>query len=406
MSSSTTEAAALVDVTMPAIGTSINEGTVIGWSKAVGDRVQRDETICEISTDKVDSECPAPAAGVVAELLVDVGETVEVGTVLARIASDGPVPAASAVPPPADASASPDGAAPSGAPARPPRISPVVARIAADKGIDLTRVAGTGRGGRITKRDVLAYAAATQSPPKRPLHSESPYRPDRPQHTAGEPLSRMRQSIGKAMLRSQQTTATCHTVVECDMSSVEQRRRDLGLSPLALVARAVVDTLREFPDLNARLEGDTITRFSEVHLGIAVSLGADGLIVPVIREAQDLAPEGLGRAIKDLAARARSKQLTPDEVQGATFTITNPGAAGAIFATPVIDVPQVGILDLEAIVRRPVVVTAADGSEGIAIRPMVNLILGWDHRAMDGIYAAQFLTAVRHRLETADPAVR
>jgi pyruvate dehydrogenase E2 component (dihydrolipoyllysine-residue acetyltransferase) len=406
VSSSTTEAAALVDVTMPAMGTSITEGTVIGWSKAVGDRVERDETICEISTDKVDSECPAPAAGAVAELLVDVGETVEVGTVLARIASDGPVPASSAVTPPADAPASPNRAAPSAAPARPPRISPVVARIAADKGIDLTRVAGTGRGGRITKRDVLAYAAATRSPPERPLRSESPYRPDRPQQTAGEPLSRMRQSIGKAMLRSQQTTATCHTVVESDMSVVEQRRRELGLSPLPLVARAVVDTLREFPDLNARLEGDTITRFSEVHLGIAVSLGADGLIVPVIREAQDLAPEGLGRAIKDLAARARSKQLTPDEVQGATFTITNPGAAGAIFATPVIDVPQVGILDLEAIVRRPVVVTTADGSEGIAIRPMANLILGWDHRAMDGIYAAQFLTALRHQLETADPAAQ
>jgi pyruvate/2-oxoglutarate dehydrogenase complex dihydrolipoamide acyltransferase (E2) component len=183
------------------------------------------------------------------------------------------------------------------------------------------------------------------------------------------------------------------------MTRVQVRRRELGLTALPLVGRAVIDTLREFPDLNATLEGSTITRYQRVHLGIAVSLGEHGLIVPVVRDAQDLSPEGLAAAVKDLARRVRAKELVPDEVRGATFTITNPGPYGALIATPVLDVPQVGILDLEAIVRRPVVVSDADGNESIAIRPMVNLILGWDHRAMDGIYAAQFLTALRARLE-------
>jgi len=407
VSSSTTDAV-LVDVPMPQMGTSITEGTVIGWSKAVGDPVEVDETVCEISTDKVDSECPSPSAGVLAEILVEVGETVEVGTVLARIAASG------------DAIATPAAAAPQPAPsaqARPPqtstrpsasrRSSPVVTRIAAAHGIDLDLVPGTGRNGRVTKRDVLAYVAdggGTAPEAERPLHSESPYRPDpvADAPAAGvtvETLSRMRQSIGAAMLRSQQTAATCHTVVECDMSRVERRRRELGLTALPLVARAVVETLREYRQLNATLDGTELTRHDAVHLGIAVSLGDDGLIVPVIRDAQDRSPEGLGRSIKDLAGRARAKRLQPDEVRGATFTITNPGAFGAIIATPVIDVPQVAILDLEAIVRRPVVVTDADGQESIAIRPIGNLILGWDHRAIDGVYAAQFLAALRDRLQ-------
>jgi pyruvate/2-oxoglutarate dehydrogenase complex dihydrolipoamide acyltransferase (E2) component len=288
--------------------------------------------------------------------------------------------------------------------------SPVVARMADVHDLDLSVIGGTGAGGRVTKKDVLAHLART--PEERPLHSESPYRPDpapqppapaAPDDLGGvtEPLSRVRQAIGAAMRRSQETAATCHTVVECDMSRVETRRRELGITALPLVARAAIETLRDFPKLNATLDGTTITRFSRVHLGIAVSLGADGLIVPVIRDAQDLSPEGLATRIKDLARRARSKQLVPDDVQGATFTITNPGASGALIATPIINLPQVAILDLEAIVRRPVVITDADGNESIAIRPMVNLILGWDHRALDGMYAAQFLTALRGRLEAA-----
>jgi pyruvate/2-oxoglutarate dehydrogenase complex dihydrolipoamide acyltransferase (E2) component len=209
----------------------------------------------------------------------------------------------------------------------------------------------------------------------------------------------MRIAIGDAMRRSLETAATCTTIVECDMGAVERRRRELGITALPLVARHVVDALREFGGLNATLEGTTLTRYERVHLGIAVSLGDDGLIVPVVRDAQDLSEEGIARRIKDLAARARSGDLTPDEVRGGTFTVTNPGAFGALAATPVINLPQVGILDLEAIVKRPVVVTDADGQDSIAIRPMANLCLSWDHRALDGAYAARFLTALRRRIE-------
>ncbi len=209
----------------------------------------------------------------------------------------------------------------------------------------------------------------------------------------------MRRSIGAAMRNSLSVAATCTTIVECDMTQVERRRRELGLTALPLVARATIETLKEFPDLNATLAGDTLTTYDAVHLGIAVSLGDDGLIVPVIRDAHELAPEGLGSRVKDLATRARERRLQPEEVRGGTFTITNPGAYGALIATPVIAVPQVAILDLEAIVRRPVVVTDDDGNESIAIRPMINLCMSWDHRAMDGVYAARFLTALRRRLE-------
>jgi pyruvate/2-oxoglutarate dehydrogenase complex dihydrolipoamide acyltransferase (E2) component len=292
----------------------------------------------------------------------------------------------------------------------------VVSRIAAEHGLDLSAIAGTGRGGRVTKKDVLAALEAPPPatspepvPAEPPLHSESPYRPDAdvPTVAAGGdggtpvPLSRMRIAIGDAMRRSLQTAATCTTIVECDMSAVERRRAELGLTALPLVARHVVGALGEFGALNATLEGTALTRYERVHLGIAVSLGEDGLIVPVVRDAQDLSEEGLARRIKDLAARARSGGLSPDDVRGGTFTITNPGAFGALAATPVINLPQVGILDLEAIVKRPVVLTDADGNDSIAIRPMANLCLSWDHRALDGAYAAQFLTALRRRIEGA-----
>jgi len=266
--------------------------------------------------------------------------------------------------------------------------------------VDLAAVVGTGRGGRVTKRDVLAWVE--RSAEERPLHSESPYRPEPPPDDLGGvavPLSRMRRSIGAAMRRSLDVAATCTTVVECDMSRVERRRRELGLTALPLIARAAIETLREFPELNATLDGDTLTRYERVHLGIAVSLGAEGLIVPVIHDAQALSAEGLGARVKELAQRARARALTPDDVHGATFTITNPGQYGALLATPVIRLPQVAILDLEAVVKRPVVVTAPDGSDAIAIRPIANLCMSWDHRALDGAYAAQFLTALRRRLE-------
>jgi pyruvate/2-oxoglutarate dehydrogenase complex dihydrolipoamide acyltransferase (E2) component len=400
VSSSRTEAA-LVDVTMPQMGVSVAEGTIVEWKRAVGDEIAADETICEISTDKIDTEVPAPVSGTVAEIVVDVGETVSVGTVLARISTD----ASAALDPPSDTAApapAPEAEEQAPAPtngARSPRgrYSPVVLRIAAQHDIDLEQVKGTGRGGRVRKQDVLAFLeehgeGGGEQPP---LHIESPYRPDPiPAAAAGDGLSRMRRQIGEHMKRSLETAATCTTWIEADMTRVEAARHELGLTALSLVARATIDSLREFPALNATLDGDDYAQHADVNLGIAVSLGDDGLIVPVIHRAQELAPEGLGARIKDLAKRARAKELVPDEVRGGTFTITNPGQYGSIMATPVINQPQVAILDLEAIVKRPVVI-----DDAIAIRSMTILGLSWDHRALDGALAAQFLAALKGRLE-------
>ncbi len=479
MSSSSTSAATLVDVTMPQMGVSVAEGTVVAWRVEVGDRIAADATICEISTDKIDTEVPAPVSGIVAEILVPIESTVSVGTVLARIAAgDGGAPAgadggeapAGAVrggtPPGATAAqalagaASPSGAqAPTGAAAAPSaqapagpaatpaaqapagpgnippspqsvssatpapaygapesgatgngdrrRYSPVVQRIAAEHGVDLSQVTGTGRGGRVRKQDVLAFLEAAPEPP---LHIESPYRPEpapaAPEPAPAEPalaggveLSRMRRQIGKHMKRSLETAAHCTTWIEADMSRIEAARARLGLTALPFVARATIAALREHPALNAWLEGERYTAHQDVNLGIAVSLGEDGLIVPVIQRAHELSVEGLAARIKDLARRARSRQLTPDEVRGGTFTITNPGQYGSIMATPIINQPQVAILDLEAVIKRPVVVTDADGNDSIAIRPMTILGLSWDHRALDGALSAQFLATLKRYLE-------
>jgi 2-oxoglutarate dehydrogenase E2 component (dihydrolipoamide succinyltransferase) len=426
---SPTEDLATVDVTMPQMGVSVAEGTVVQWRKQVGDWVQADETICEISTDKIDTEVPAPASGRVAEILVAVEETVPVGTVLARlVAADEPRETAphdrsgpAATPAPLEAAPSPPPTPPTSTPTPPGtrHYSPVVRRIAAAHSIDLEKVVGTGREGRVRKQDVLAAAAATtgngarptDAAPDPPLHTESPYRPesaDEPRvperegatqtEDVVEPLSRMRRSIAEHMLRSLRTAAHCTTIVEADFLRIERARAALGLTYLPIVARCVIDALREFPMINATLDGDTLTRHRDVNLGIAVSLGEDGLIVPVIHRAQDLSAEGLGQAIADLGRRARARQLTNDEVIGGTFTITNPGAFGAIAATPIINQPQVAILDLEAVVKRPVVVDQS-GQDAIAIRPMANLCLSWDHRALDGALAARFLGAVTRNIE-------
>ncbi len=285
------------------------------------------------------------------------------------------------------------------------RYSPVVQRIAAEHGVDLDAVEGTGRGGRVRKQDVMALLAGNgngAAAAEAPLHIESPYRPDpepAPVTSSGEGLSRMRRQIGEHMKRSLDTAATCTTWIEVDMSRVEAARRKLGVTGLAFVARATIAALREYPALNAWLEGERYTRVNEVNLGIAVSLGDDGLIVPVIHSAHELSEEGLAARIKDLARRARSRELTADDVQGGTFTITNPGQYGSIMATPIINLPQVGILDFEAVVKRPVVITDADGNDSIAIRPMTILGLSWDHRALDGALSAQFLAAVKRELE-------
>jgi len=448
VSSSNTETTTLVDVTMPQMGVSVAEGTVVEWKKQPGDWIEADEIIASISTDKIDTDVEAPATGRVQELLVDVGTTVEVGTVLARIATDakpgeahrsendsssaqGTSEAAAALDAPGEAgelggdtAEEHAGSAQRGsAPARRSgsrRYSPVVMRIASEHGIDLERVEGTGRGGRVRKQDVLAFIEDGGGAEEPPMHIESPYRPDEPAAPkkrkprveappqaapagAGAhsvPLSRIRQSIGTHMLHSLQTAATCTTVVEADLVRIEAARARTGLTYLPYIARATIDTLREYPALNATLEDDTVTTYDGVHLGIAVSLGEGGLIVPVIRDAQELSVEGLAARIKDLAKRARAGQLSPDEVRGGSFTITNPGGYGSIIATPVINQPQVAILDTEAVVKRPVVLTDELGNDSIAIRPMTYLCMSWDHRALDGALAAQFLAGLRKNLET------
>ena len=312
-------------------------------------------------------------------------------------------------------------------------MSPVVRRIADKHGVDLEQVEGTGVGGRVRKKDVLAYVEANggngQAKPAPVLHSESPYRPEEPavrspqsaevaegeavkaeaEPVAGErrePMTPMRQMIAKHMLDSRRTSAHCTTIVEVDMSRVAARRAELKeamkrrgvpLTYLAFVAQATVEALGEFPVLNASVEGEEIVYHDDVNLGIAVALD-DGLIVPVIPKAQRLSLEGMAAAIADVAARARAKRLEPDEVHGGTFTITNPGQFGAVLATPIINQPQVAILDLEAIVKRAVVVDGPDG-DSIGIRPMTYLPMSWDHRALDGAVAARFLSRVKARLE-------
>jgi pyruvate/2-oxoglutarate dehydrogenase complex dihydrolipoamide acyltransferase (E2) component len=463
VSSSNIETAS-VDVVMPQMGVSVSEGTIVEWRKQVGDWVEYEEPIVDISTDKIDTEVPSPVAGRLAEIIVEPGTTVEVGTVLARLSTDakpgephaseqnGAPPtseaAAATGETPAESTATPSPepatATPADAPSRRAghgagrRYSPVVQRIAAEHDVDLDRVQGTGRGGRVRKQDVLAFigdgaSGATATSQEPPLHIESPYRPEPSvpepapsapapapsggaapppspsavpapagayQVPAAAPLSRMRRTVGEHMKRSLDTAATCTTWIEADMSRVEHARRAAGLTALPYVARATVDALREYPAINAWLRGDEHTVHSDVNLGIAVSLGEDGLIVPVIRAAQDFSAEGLAKRIKELARAARSRALRPDDVQDGTFTITNPGQFGSIMATPVINQPQVAILDLEAVVKRPVVVTDADGNDSIAIRPMTVLGLSWDHRALDGALAAQFLAAVKRRLES------
>ena len=393
---------------MPQMGVSVAEGTIVAWRKRVGDWVEADEAIVEISTDKVETEIPSPASGRVSEILVEPGVTVEVGALLARIDAEARPGVAhvdeGSEPEPQGVGSRVSGVG-NGSGDHAPPISPVVRRMADEHGVDLSRVEGTGRRGRVTKKDLLAFLGDTpdtrhptpDTQPEPALHSESPYREEEPVRapapTGGQELSVMRKQIGAHMVRSLQTAAHCTTIVEADMTRIEAARGKLSYLPF--VARAVIAALREFPMLNATLEGDRLTVHEEVHLGIAVSLGEDGLIVPVVKNAHELSHEGIATRIKDLAERARSKRLTPDEVSGGTFTITNPGAFGALMATPIINQPQVAILDLEAVTKRPVVVNG----DSIAIRPMTYLCMSWDHRALDGALAAQFLSSVRRHIE-------
>ena len=412
MSSSATDTKT-VAVSMPQMGISVSEGTILEWRKSVGDPVESDETICDVTTDKVDVEIPCPATGVLARIVAEPGDTVPVGEPIAEIDTGGGGSAAPSVEPTNGAAAPQNGA---DAPAEGDRsgfISPVVRRMADEHNVDLSRVEGHGIGGRIRKKDLVAHLETAEEKPSRPLHTESPYVPDKPAAPAAvpqdglrEPMSPMRKAIAEHMVRSVQTAAHCTTIVEVDFSGVAKRRAELKpafaekgvpLTYLAFVARAVVESLEEFPAFNASVDGDDIVRHPDVNLGIAVSLDA-GLIVPVIPKAQRLSLEGIAAAIADIASRAREGKLAPDEVQGGTFTITNPGQFGAVLATPIINQPQVAILDLEAIVKRPVVLES-DAGDSIAIRPMGFLPMSWDHRALDGAEAARFLGSIKARLE-------
>jgi 2-oxoglutarate dehydrogenase E2 component (dihydrolipoamide succinyltransferase) len=459
-----------VDVVMPQMGVSVSEGTITKWLKSEGEEVAADESLLEISTDKVDTEVPSPASGVVQQILAQEGETVAVGTKIAVIAPEGaPVEAAPETPPePATAQAAQESEATSGAEGETPTaekaeaapsprpepapteappepepepepegdgrregkfVSPVVARIASEHDVDVSQVEGTGRGGRVTKKDILKFiesgapaaapaeappAAAPQAPAAAPRPAPAPaaVAPAGAGETI-EPMSAMRKGIAEHMRRSLDTSAHVTTTFEVDLSKVvgirEKLKREYAerhgvkLTYLAFIARATIDAIEKWPWMNAEPRGESIVVKSYINLGIAVALeGGKGLIVPVIKNAEGMNLLGLARAIEDVADRARSKKLMPDDVQGGTFTITNPGGFGAIHGTPIISQPQVAILDVEAMVKRPVVVTGDDGSDVIAIRPIMNLCLSYDHRLVDGAYAAQFMRDLKENLQTWD----
>ena len=428
-----------IEVVMPQMGVSVSEGTVTKWLKQPGETVAADEPLLEISTDKVDTEVPSPGSGVVREILVAEGETVEVGTVLATIAAEGdaaapaPVTAPPAAPEPQPEPSAHEHKEPATEPvaAVEPEavsengktfVSPVVARIAAEHGVDPDTVPGTGRGGRVTKKDILSHletepAPAPGAPAPAPPAAAAPTPtapPVAPVPAAAgeivEPMTAMRRGVAEHMRRSLDTSAHVTTVFEVDLTKVVNIRQKLkpefqksygvNLTYLAFIARATVAAIENWPWVNGEIRGDTIVRKQFVNLGIAVALEeGKGLIVPVIRNAEGLNLLGLARAIADVAERARTKKLVPDDVQGGSFTITNPGGWGAIMGTPIISQPQVAILDVEALVKRPVVIEDENGNDAIAIRSMMNLCLSYDHRLVDGAYAAQFMKELRENLE-------
>jgi pyruvate dehydrogenase E2 component (dihydrolipoamide acetyltransferase) len=481
-----------VDVVMPQMGVSVSEGTITKWLKQQGENVQADEPLLEISTDKVDTEVPSPGSGVLQEILVQEGATVDVGTKLGTIAPEGAAPAAEAPPesapseaPPApatqdaaaeaSAASSAETPAPAPAPAKPepakPQpaaapaaaaaggngqsdgrafVSPVVARIASEHGVDPSQVEGTGRGGRVTKKDILAFVesgdatkAGAPAVPEAPAAPEAPSAPEvptppepdrvrgpaaaaapraetRPQAepAAGESLeamNAMRRGIAEHMRRSLDTAAHVTSAIEVDMSKVVAIRGKLkpefqsaygvNLTYLAFVARAATETLRDYPWINGEIRGDQIVTRNYVNVGFAVELAdGKGLIVPVLKNAETLNLLGIAKGVVDIAQRARDKKLLPDDVQGGTFTITNPGGYGTFHGTPVISQPQAAILGTYAVVKRPWVVQDEHGEDAIAIRPIMNLTLTYDHRLVDGALAGRFLRDLREKLETWDEA--
>jgi 2-oxoglutarate dehydrogenase E2 component (dihydrolipoamide succinyltransferase) len=484
----------LVDVVMPQMGVSVSEGTISRWAKQVGDRIEADETIVEISTDKVDTEVPSPASGTVVALLVPEGETVPVGTAIARIdTGGGEAPAAAPAPdapaaaveppapvaPPAPAAAEPpphfgpattDGGytpptvdtAPASASAPAPIpvaaapapngggdvsmrtfMSPVVARMVAEHGLDVAALAGTGNGGRVTKRDVEVYLAGGAAPavPAAPAAPAAPAVPvaaapavvaptpppaapvvaaapapaaPAPAPAAGDEVyafSTIRKAIAKHMLESKLTTAQLTSVTEVDMTAIAgyrktlkddfARRHGVNLTFLPFIMKAAVDAIGKWPWVNAEIRGEQAVIKRSVNFGMAVAVDdGKGLLVPVIKNAESLSMVGLARSLADLADRARKKQLTADEMSGATFSITNPGGYGSLIGTPILPLGTTAIIGVMAIVKRPVVITDEQGNDAIGIRQMMFLPMTYDHRLVDGAYAAQFMRDLRRNLET------
>jgi pyruvate dehydrogenase E2 component (dihydrolipoamide acetyltransferase) len=462
------------DVVMPQMGESIAEGTVSKWLKNVGDKVERDEPLLEISTDKVDAEIPSPAAGVLTEILAKEGDTVPVNAVVARISAEGAAaeaapaaapappaepeqaqaneamaqevkqeaPGAAAPAPQAETSQKPEAQSPTPAEGaeddenvaslderRRTKSSPLVRKIAAENNVDISQLQGTGVSGRVTKNDILEFlqspkpAAAAPSAPQPSAPASQPAAPQQPaqayqapqtprvQFAEGsnvkmEPLSVMRKKIAQHMIQSKQTSAHVYTVFEVDITNVDRLRRKhkdayaergVKLTFMPFIVQAVIAGLREFPILNASMDESNVVYHRDFNIGIAVALEW-GLIVPVLKRADELNILGASRAINDLGDRARTKKLAPDDVQGGTFTITNPGVFGGLFGLPIINQPQVAILGVGGIKKRPVVIESKDG-DSIAIRSMCYLSLGFDHRLIDGAVADQFMARVKQIIE-------
>jgi len=480
------------DVVMPQMGESIAEGTITKWLKNVGDHVDRDEPLFEISTDKVDAEIPSPAAGTLTEIKFKEGETVEINTVVAVLDGDGAKPSAETAAPSDQETAAPKQAEPVAAevvaaepppaverpkpvitaeppakPAPPPQAhktevkqlvkrtdagvgkpearpgnggataedlrrtksSPLVRRIAEEHGIDIKQLEGTGMSGRVTKNDILSFIESGTPAPRRPVATPPPTAqvslqgaPGTQQPTVLKPaegdrveqMSVMRKKIAEHMVLSRRTSAHVTTVYEIDMSKVAklrdenraafQERTGTKLTFMPFIFKAVTDAIRKFPVFNSQVSGDQIVYKRDINLGMAVALDW-GLIVPVIKRADDLSISGLARAANDLADRARTKQLKPDEVAGGTFTITNPGVFGGLFGTPIINQPQVAILGVGKIEKRAKVLTSADGEDYIAVRQMAYFALSFDHRIIDGADAEKFLAYVKEQLESAQFAI-
>ena len=442
----------MADITLPQLGETVTEGTITRWFKKVGDTIAADEPLFEVSTDKVDTEVPSPVAGTVTEIRVAEGETVAVGTVIAVVGAAGAAPApapVAAAPAPVAAPAPAPVVAPAPAPVVAPApapvvaapsqtnklLSPVVRRLVTEHQIDIDALTGSGPGGRITREDVLDYidqhglkaAAQVASAPApapvvstpAPVAAPAPTAASAPRPTAptGEreqvvALSKIRKLTGAHMVMSKAVSPHAFSVVEVDYANVDRTRtavkeswksgEGFSLTYLPFIARAVVDALADFPHVNSSIDGDNLVVHGYIDLGIAVDLDYQGLLVPVVRSADAKRLRAIAREINDLATRARGRKLSPDEIQGGTFTLSNNGSAGALICMPIINQPQVAILSTDAIVRKPVVVTAQDGSESIAIHPMGHLSMSWDHRAFDGAYAARFISRVKQILETQD----